>query len=210
MGYLKESFHLNLPHLLKNKRDKKFFIRPATNIAEDILGDFLVFKDRRKYLVGKIVETEAYTGTGDDASHSFGGKVTERNRIMYDEGGVIYTYLIYGMYWCFNIVVSRRDDPQAVFIRALHPLWGIERMRQRRRVKRDLDLTNGPCRWTMAFGIDGRLYGKSILSDRIFISRAPKRFEIVRTKRVGVDYAKECKDLLLRFYIKGSEFVSRP
>ena len=194
----------------KNKRTKSFFRKSAQHVAKNILGDYLVLKDKNDILAGKIVETEAYFGVGDDASHSFGGKVTPRNKIMYGQPGLIYVYFIYGMHWCFNVVTSRQGDPQAVLIRGLEPVEGIKVMQRRRKIKDIKRLTSGPCRWTQSFGIDRDFSGKSTLSDEIFISRNQnKRFSIVETKRVGIDYAIKTKDMPLRFYIAGSAFISK-
>jgi DNA-3-methyladenine glycosylase len=195
---------------LQKKREKDFFLQDASYVAKNILGDCLVLRDKKNTLVGRIVETEGYLGIEDDASHSFGGKITERNKVMYKEGGVIYVYLIYGKFYCFNIVVAEKDSPQAVFVRALEPLVGLETMKKNRGVSDIKTLTNGPCRWTMAFGINKSFLGKSILSEEIFVSYNPlKNFDIVRTKRIGIDYAVKSKDLSLRFYIKNNPFVSK-
>ncbi|MBU1122576.1 MAG: DNA-3-methyladenine glycosylase [Candidatus Omnitrophota bacterium] len=200
-----------ISELNKRKRNERFFQRPPEYVAQNLLGDFLVVKDKKKILIGKIVETESYLGLDDDASHSFGGKITARNKIMYHAGGIIYVYLIYGKFYCFNIVVSKKDVPQAVFIRALEPIEGIDVMKRNRGGGEDLKkLTAGPCRWTQAFGINKQFLGKSICSRDFFVARGPlKKFNIVKTKRVGVEYAAKSKDLPLRFYIKDSRFVSR-
>jgi DNA-3-methyladenine glycosylase len=200
---------LDIKRLRQRKKTKIFFQRPAEYVAKNLLGDLLVLCKNKSILVGKIVETEAYLGREDEASHSFGGKITLRNQVMYSEGGKIYTYLIYGKFWCFNIVASKKDDPQAVFIRALEPLYGIRTMLRNRSGNHN-NLTNGPCRWTTAFGINKTFLGRDILSDKLFIaSGQAKNFEIVETKRIGIDYATRSKDLPLRFYIKGSPFVSK-
>ncbi len=193
-----------------SKRTKNFFHHQAGYVAKNILGDYLVFKNKKHTLIGKIVETEAYCGADDDASHSFGGKITSRNAVMYKAGGLIYTYFIYGKFWCFNIVVSRENDPQAVLIRALEPVAGIEVMKKTRGISDLKRLTSGPCRWTMSFSINKNLSGESLLSNEIFVSRSTtKKSKIVKTKRIGVDYAVNCKDLPLRFYIKDNPFVSK-
>ncbi len=200
---------MNLKRWLKNKRNKDFFRRSAAGVAREILGDYLVLSGKRDVLAGKIVETESYPGLEDDASHSFKGKKTPRNQILYQPGGLIYIYLIYGKFWCFNIVVSQPNDPQAVFIRALEPLAGIEVMQKRRGLSDPRKLTNGPGRWTMSFGIDKKFLGQDITSSRIFISANPsKKQAIVSTRRIGVDYATQSRDLPLRFYLKGNPFVS--
>lgn len=200
----------DLENAKKNKRTKSFFRKSARHVAKNILGDHLVLKNKNHLLVGKIVEAEAYFGVEDDASHSFGGKVTLRNKIMYGQPGLIYVYFIYGMHWCFNVVASRQGDPQAVLVRGLEPVEGIKIMQKRRKTKDIKKLTSGPCRWTQSFGINGEFSGKSILSEEIFISRNKyKKFSIVETKRVGIDYATKTKNLPLRFYIKGNSFISK-
>ncbi|MCD6583665.1 MAG: DNA-3-methyladenine glycosylase [Candidatus Omnitrophica bacterium] len=195
--------------LRKRMRTKHFFLNQAPYVAYHLLGDYIVVAKGRKNLVGRIVETEAYLGVEDDASHAFGGKFTSRNKFLYQEGGIIYVYLIYGKFWCFNVVVSRKGNPQAVFIRAIQPLRGVEIMRKNRGGRDQRELTNGPGRWTQALSIDGRLLGRSITSRDFFISTGLyKGFSVVRTRRIGVDYAVRCKDLPLRYYIKNNPFVS--
>ncbi|UCC95974.1 MAG: DNA-3-methyladenine glycosylase [Candidatus Omnitrophota bacterium] len=201
---------MNIRELEKQRRSKKFFLRNAEYVAKNILGDYLVLRRFKTTLVGKIVETESYLGLQDDASHSFGGKITPRNRIMYREGGFIYIYLIYGKFWCFNIVVSKKDNPQAVFIRAIEPIAGIETMKRKRGLYRIEKLTNGPCRWTTAFGMNRDFLGESITSRNVFISQGnSKAFTVVRTKRIGIEYATQSKDLPLRFYIQDNPFISQ-
>lgn len=201
---------VELKNFAKNKRDKRFFLHDAEYVAKNLLGDYLVFKNEKSVLAGKIVETEAYLGRDDDASHSYQGKVTQRNKIMYEEGGLIYVYLIYGKFYCFNIIVSRENDPQAVFIRALEPKEGIEIMKENRGISDVRKLTNGPCRWTAALGIDKSVLGRDIVSGGIFISESScKDFSVVQTKRVGIDYAVKGKDMPLRFYIKDNFYVSK-
>lgn len=196
--------------LKKFKRKGNFYARDSVSVAREILGDYLVLRKGNRTLVGKIVETEAYRGRGDDASHTFAGKVTPRNRVMYERGGVAYVYLIYGMWWCFNIVVSSKGDPGAVFIRALEPLEGMDLMMKKRKVRDIKTLTNGPGRWTRAFGIDKKFLGRSLHSGDFFVSRnLSKTFKVGRAKRIGIDYATDSRDLKLRFYIKGNPFVSR-
>ncbi len=192
------------------RRSRIFFRKSAEYVGKNILGDLIVVRRNKKLLAGKIVETESYLGIKDDASHSFQGKVTPRNKITYGDGGFIYVYLIYGKYWCFNIVVSKENDPQTVFIRAIEPLEGINVMRKRRGTDDIHKLTNGPCRWTQSFGIDRSFFGKDItLNTILIVPQKHKNFEIVQTKRVGVDYARNAKNWPLRFYVKDSLFISK-
>lgn len=201
--------NFNLKKESKGKRKKAFFAKNAKYVAKNILGDFLVLKRGKHLLAGRIVEVESYLGRDDDASHSFSGKKTARNEILYQEGGIIYVYLIYGLYWCFNIVTSPEANPQAVFIRALEPVKGVEQMKKRRG-KKIRNLTNGPCRWTMAFGIDKNFLGKKIYSGQICIlEKKRKDFNIIEASRIGIDYAQKSKNLPLRYYIEESEFVSK-
>ena len=204
-----------------SKLNKSFYLQDSSVIARKLLGKILVLKTGSvsSILAGKIVETEAYLGVTDAASHSYKGKVTPRNKIMYEEGGVIYIYLIYGMYFCFNLVwfewhqyVYKKDVPQAVFIRALQPLEGIDIMKKNNEKAKSIEnLTNGPCRWTASFGIDKSLLGEKIYSNRIYILSTGdiQSKHILKAKRIGVDYAKESREWLLRFYIKDNPFVSR-
>jgi len=200
----------NIDKILKAKRKKSFFCKDSTYIAKNILGDYLFLRRRNKFLVGKIVETESYPGSSDDASHTYRGKLTPRTKIVYQAGGIIYVYSIYGKFLCFNIVVSKKEDPQAVFIRSLEPIEGIDIMKKNRGLKDLKKLTSGPCRWTKAFGISKKFLSQDITSDKIgILYNSNKKFNIVETKRIGINYATHSKDLPLRFYIEGNIFVSK-
>jgi len=200
----------DIEKLHKHKRSRKFFSCGAQTAAQNLLGDYIVLKSGKASLIAKIVETEGYVGIEDDASHSFGGRRTKRNQTMYEQGGCAYVYFIYGKFWCFNVVTSDKDNPQAVLVRAVEPVEGLEVMKKRRGPKGVKNLTNGPCRWTQAFGIEREYDGRDLASDELFISRGlSKNFEIVKTKRVGIDYAVNSKDWLLRFYIKGNPHISK-
>ncbi len=179
-------------------------------MAEHLLGDILVMKKGKNLLTGRIVETEAYPGREDDASHTHKGRKTFRTETVYAAGGTVYVYFIYGKFWCFNIVTGKKDDPQAVFIRALEPLSGIDLMKHRRATDKMSLLTSGPCRWTSAFGVDRTFLGKSLDSTELCVIRGTgKKFAVKRVPRVGVDYAVQGKDKLLRFYINDNPFVSK-
>ncbi|MFH1473620.1 MAG: DNA-3-methyladenine glycosylase [Candidatus Aenigmatarchaeota archaeon] len=181
--------------------NRKFYSRNTKTIAKDLLGKILV-NGRCK---GKIVETEAYFGATDPASHAF-GKVTKRNILMYQKPGIAYVYFTYGNHWMFNVVTEREGVPSAVLIRALEPLEGIELMKKRRGKDKLKDLTNGPGKLTQAFGIDKSFDGLDLTKDRLFIEDSKEKPKIHKTTRIGLSKGQE---LLLRFYIKENEFVSR-
>lgn len=194
----------------KNKLKKKFFLCSADKLAERLLGKVFVFRKNNKVLAGKIVETEAYLGVKDLASHSYRGKFTPRTKILYNNGGLLYVYVIYGMYYCCNIVANRKDFPEAVFIRALEPLEGIDTMfKNNPRAKSEKMLTKGPCRWTKSFGIDKTFSGAKLYTPDLFITSVfNKSFDIGKKSRVGIDYAGEAKNWPLRFCIKSSPFLT--
>lgn len=194
-----------LPHL--------FFNRPTKLVAQELLGKVLVYESEQGTLSGIIVETEAYTGPKDLASHASRGK-TPRNEIMFGKAGFWYIYLIYGFYNCLNIVTETKDYPAAVLIRALEPLEGIDLMKINRKTERLENLTSGPGKLCQAFGIDKKINCTNALNKKspLFIGDAgiiiPKN-KIVKATRIGVDYAGKWKDKKLRFYIKNNPFVSK-
>jgi len=152
------------------------------------------------------VETEAYYGEGDPGSHAFRGK-TPRSSIMWGKPGIAYVYFTYGMHYLFNVVVEKEGVPGAVLIRAVEPLEGIELMRKRRNIRRLEDLTRGPARLTQAFDITTEENGIDLTQGNLLIKESKEeKFQIVTTARIGI---KKGEKLPLRFYIKGSRFVSR-
>ncbi|MCU1346340.1 MAG: DNA-3-methyladenine glycosylase, partial [Acidimicrobiia bacterium] len=139
---------------------RRFYRRDARLVAVDLLNKVLEFDGRR----GRIVEVEAYLGADDAASHAFRGE-TPRNSVMFGPPGHLYVYFTYGMHWCANVVTATEGVAQAVLLRALAPLDGIEAMRASRpRIQRERDLTNGPAKLCAALGIDGRLNGVDLLT----------------------------------------------
>ena len=163
---------------------------------------------------GIITETEAYRGYDDKACHAHLGRFTERTKIMYEEGGVAYVYLCYGIHHLFNIITNSKDRADAVLIRAVEPLAGIEVMLERRsKDQLDKTLTSGPGNFTKAFGLDRSHYGADLTGDQVWIeedkSLALKAEEISVSKRIGIDYAEEDKDLPWRFYLNSSIYVSK-
>ncbi|SCG82928.1 DNA-3-methyladenine glycosylase [Proteiniborus sp. DW1] len=201
------------------KLERSFYRKTALVLAKDLLGKYLVFHNYKEQLVGKIVETEAYMGFNDKGSHTYNGKRTPRVETMYGEEGHAYVYMIYGMYNCFNVVAAEKDIAQAVLIRALEPVKGLEVM-SLNRFKKPLDqlkktqiigLTNGPGKLCNAFGITREMNGEDLTKDRLYIcTGVEEKFHIVETTRIGIDYAEEAKDFPWRFYIKDNKFVSKP
>jgi DNA-3-methyladenine glycosylase len=172
---------------------RTFYSRDTIVVARELLGKYLVHGDR----VGRIVETEAYLGPHDLAAHSARGR-TKRNEIMFGPPGYAYVYMIYGMYFCMNVVTEREGHASAVLLRALEPI-------------RNLDgKTGGPGLLCDAMGIDRRLNGHNLLSSDFYIGGGGMSdFRIVKRPRVGVDYAGRWARRHLRFYIAGNAFISR-
>ncbi len=185
---------------------REFYIQPTLRAAKQMLGKYLVHKIGNKKLIGKIVETEAYIGPEDKASHAFGGKMTERNKAEYLIGGHIYIYLVYGMYWQLNISTGKEGLPECVLIRALEPLYPKSHTL-------DPNIANGPgklCRW-MRF--NKSFYGEDLVkSNRVWLEDRGERIkpnQIIASKRVGIDYAQEWAERPWRFHIKNNKFVSK-
>lgn len=198
---------------MKNRFPKEFFKRDALKVAQDLLGHFLVrIKDGRR-ISGIIVETEAYRGATDKGCHAFGNKRTNRTDPMFMEGGISYIYLIYGLNNCLNVVTQKADNPHAVLIRAVEPAEGLETIQENRvKIKKIQDLTNGPGKLCKAMEIDRSLNKLNMINgDILFIEKNPNKpdFQVISTKRIGIDYAGEFKDKPWRKYILGNPFVSK-
>lgn len=195
------------------KLKTEFYNRPdVVKIAKDLLGKLLVTQWDGVLTTGRIVETEAYNGMVDKASHAWGGRRTNRTLVMYESGGLAYVYLCYGIHHLFNVVTNTAGTPHAVLIRALEPLEGIDHMLARRnKTTADFSLASGPGNVCVAMGISTRHTGISLLDDSIYIAddgyKLPKR-DIKASVRIGVDYAAEDALLPYRFTIKDSRYVS--
>lgn len=189
-----------------------FYLRDdVVQITKELLGKVLVTDWEGEKTSGRIVETEAYAGEIDRASHAYRGQ-TKRTSVMYGEGGVAYVYLCYGIHQMFNIVVSRSDTPHAILIRAVAPLEGIDIM-LRRTGKKVLDetLTRGPGNVGKALGFHTSQCGLSLLSDELYIADDGYKLseeQIGISPRIGVAYAGEDALLPYRFYVKGDKYVS--
>lgn len=195
------------------KLDYYFYNRAdVVNIARELLGKVLVTQWNGATTSGRIVETEAYRGITDRASHAWNGRRTRRTEIMYDEGGKGYIYLCYGIHHLFNVVTNIKDTPHAVLIRAVEPLEGISTMLQRTgKRKPDRTLTSGPGNVAKALGLLASHSGVSLLDEAVFIADdgyALKKKDIVATTRIGVDYAGEDALLPYRFFIRDNIYVS--
>jgi DNA-3-methyladenine glycosylase len=196
------------------KLPREFYTRPSVlAVARELLGKRLVVPTRRGARVsGVIVETEAYRGPADRASHAYGGRRTRRTESMYGLGGTAYVYFVYGMYHQFNVVTGMRDVPHAVLIRALEPLEGVPLMRRRRPGRPDEALARGPGALCLALGLDRSHDRADLLGDSVWIEEGPARdavAAIARGPRVGIDYAGEWAARPWRFWLQDSPFVSR-
>ena len=185
-----------------------FFQRPVEVVARELIGRILVSGNGGTRTVGRIVETEAYLGQRDPASHGFANRRHSRNESLYAAAGTWYVYRSYGMHWCANLVCEREVNAGAVLLRALEPLEGLEIMRRRRGgVGADRLLASGPGRLTQAFGISHDLDAQPMRrSDVIILAREPVDTIVEVSHRIGITKA---VDWPLRFTAKGSRWTSR-
>lgn len=195
------------------KLPRKFFTREDTlEATKDLLGKTLVVPNENgKRVSGTIVEVEAYLGTKDKAAHSYQNRRTKRTEILYGKGGFAYIFLIYGIYNQLNVTVGKKETPHCILIRAIEPLEGIEIMRKRRGKMPDKNLTSGPGKLSIAFGIDKTFYGEDMLGDKIWLEEGIKTSQqkITKGKRIGIDYAEEYANKPWRFWVKDNPFVSK-
>lgn len=189
---------------------KSFYLQDTVGAARQLLGKLLVHRTPEGAAGGMIVETEAYVGAVDKACHTYNG-ISPRTEIMFAEGGVAYVYLIYGMYHCFNAVTGSAGEGDAVLIRALEPVFGLDLMR-RRRGQRDLrKLCSGPGKLCQALAIGKTQYGLDLTGEELFIAdfRTIPEELVARGPRINVDYAEEAVDFPWRFLVRDSKYVSR-
>jgi len=184
---------------------ESFYGRDTSIVAKELLGKLLIKELNGLVCGGIILETEAYYGHDDPASHAFRG-ITPRSNIMFGRPGIAYIYLCYGMYCLLNVVTEKQGIPGAVLIRALQPVIGVEVMMKRRKINDDLNLTNGPGKLTVALGIDIKDNGKDLtkIHSGIGIFNTNIVFaetEIMVSSRVGITNG---KDRLLRYYYKNN------
>ncbi|PWU22088.1 MAG: DNA-3-methyladenine glycosylase [Bdellovibrio sp.] len=186
-----------------------FYRRRTVQVAQELLGHVLIHELRPGHCVaGRIVETEAYLGNEDPACHSYNNRRTERTEVMYRAGGFSYVYFIYGMYFCFNVVTEKKDKAEAVLIRALEPLEGIDKMKKLRRTQNEKILCAGPGRLCQALGIDRGLNGLPLHQPPLWIEEGIAAPQIVAGERIGIAQP-EARSWPLRFCLKDSPYVSR-
>ena len=190
---------------MKKRLSRKFYTQPTLKVAKSLLGKILVRKIGKKKLLGKIVETEAYIGPQDKASHAFLGKITPRNKTEYLKGGHIYIYLCYGIHWQLNITTFKEGKPECVLIRALEPI-NDKKAREERSA-------SGPgklCRWLK---LDKSFNEEDLVkSKRIWIEDwgiKIKKSLIKSSPRIGIEYAQEWAKKPWRFFLKDNVFVSK-
>ncbi|MGG7469715.1 DNA-3-methyladenine glycosylase [Chryseobacterium arthrosphaerae] len=183
-------------------------------LAQDLLGKILFTEINGDITAGIIVETEAYFGVQDKASHAYGGRRTDRTETLYSHGGVTYVYLCYGIHHLFNVVTSVKDEPHAVLIRAVEPLIGKETMELRRSMPASrAAISSGPGSAAKALGIDRNFNKKDLTGNEIWIEDHGIQYdpdEIIAGPRIGVAYAQEDAFLPWRFFVKGNKYVSKP
>lgn len=190
------------------KLNRDFYLRDVNFVAHDLIGKVLVHNSNAGLTSGIIVETEAYKGPEDKASHTYNNLRTPRTEIQYHNGGFAYIYMIYGMYYCFNVTVNFADKPEAVLIRALEPLEGIALMRTRRKTDKIANLCNGPGKLCAAMGITSKHYGYDLCDEKIYILDNDNNLEIMTSPRINIDYAEECKNFLWRYFANDSKYIS--
>lgn len=183
-------------------------------LARDLLGKVLFTEIDGETTAGIIVETEAYFGVKDKASHAYGGRRTDRTETLYSHGGVSYVYLCYGIHHLFNVVTSVEDEPHAVLVRAVEPLIGKEIMEFRRNMPASKpSISAGPGSAAKALGIDRSFNRKKLTENEIWIEDHGIVYqpdEIISGPRIGVAYAEEDALLPWRFFVKGNKYVSKP
>jgi DNA-3-methyladenine glycosylase len=185
---------------------REFYELSSPKVARLALGKILVRVNKGMRISGTIVETEAYRGARDPASHAYSGK-TKRNEVMFGEAGHAYVYLSYGVHQCLNLTAEPLGTPAAVLVRALEPSEGIETMKRNRGVEVVRELTSGPGKLTEALGITSGFDGEDMVtSKRLFLEEGKQVNRIRSSTRIGVSVGADRK---WRFYIEGNEFVSR-
>ena len=185
----------------------RVFARPAEVVAAELIGTVMVSRIGGAVTAGRIVETEAYLGVIDPASHGFAGRRTVHNASIFGAPGLWYVYRSYGMHWCANLVAAAEGEAAAVLVRALEPVDGLEVMRERRGAVPDRQLCSGPGKLCRALGITRDLDGLMMLGSDVVVVRGARPARVAATRRIGITRAEEWP---LRFVEAGSRWLSRP
>lgn len=188
-------------------------MRDAVTVAKDLLGKIFAYNSPEGLMAARIVEAEAYIGEKDEAAHSFKG-ISERNNVMFKEGGLLYVYFIYGVHYCCNVVTGAEGKGDACLLRAMEPVDGIPLFARNRYGKETvterekMNLLNGPGKICRAFNIDKKLNGIDLTGNTLYILDGEKlnKNEIACAKRIGIS---KSKDLLWRYYVKNSSYISK-
>ncbi len=199
--------------ILYKKLDLDFYLRDdVIQISKELLGKFLFSKADGIITGGMIVETEAYKGINDKASHAYKNKINNKNRVMYRSGGISYIYLCYGLHYLFNIITNKKTIPDAILIRAIEPTKGLKKIIERRMISSNkYNLTNGPGKLSKALNINKTNNGKCLINSKIWLEDRKITINnsmINSKKRIGIDYAEEYTNKKWRFYIKNNPWVS--
>ena len=199
--------------------NKEFYKQGALTLAKELLGKVIVRTVDDMTLRAKIVETEAYIGEIDKASHAYNGRRTERTEPLFREGGIAYIYFIYGKYYCFNVISGLEDKGEGVLIRALEPLNEFDYISKKRfnqsyeelSEAKKKAITNGPSKLCLAFSIDKSENYKKLYEKGDFYIEDSKdeKISIVETTRIGIDYAEEAINFPWRFYIEDNKYISK-
>jgi DNA-3-methyladenine glycosylase len=189
---------------------RNFYARSALQVARACIGKVLVREIDGLKLAGRIVEAEAYMGPKDRAAHSWGGRRTARTEAMFGEPGRAYVFFVYGIHWHMNLVAAEPGKPEAVLIRALEPVWGVDAMAEKRRLPTgSLAITNGPGKLCQALCIHGGQYGHDLTrGNGLYLLDAPT-VKVERSPRIGIDYAGSWADKPWRFSEVGNRYVSK-
>lgn len=191
---------------------RSFYARPVLQVAKDVIGAILVRKTREGMVAGRIVEAEAYRGPEDRAAHSFGGRRTRRTEAMFGEAGHAYVFLVYGLHFHFNLVTGALGDPEAVLVRAIEPLYGLELMARRRHsAVGSRGIADGPGKLCQAFAIDRADYGSDLCSGQsLFLAEGTRPARIGRSPRIGIDYAGAWAKKPWRFFDPSCPYFRTP
>ena len=190
------------------KVDKEFYLCDGLQLSRKLIGKVLCRQTDNGLLRARIIETEAYMGSGDKAAHASKGK-TNRTSVLFEEGGKAYIYLIYGMYCCLNISANIAEVPDCVLIRSAEPLDGVQQMCMNRNTENLFNLCSGPGKLCQAFSLTKHDNATDLDSDRLWIEDDGFTVDMIAvSKRINIDYAQEAIDFPWRFYIPESRYLS--